>query len=147
MKIIAENRKALHDFSIEQKFEVGMVLSGSEIKSIKLGKANLKDSYVIVKNGELFLVGMHISTYDKTSNFILDQQRTRKLLAHHSEIEKLKRMVDIKGYSVVPLKLYLKSGLAKLEIAVAKGKLQFQKKQMLKDRQIQREINRIMKFK
>ena len=146
MKLIAENRKALHDFSVEERLEVGLVLSGSEIKSVRASKVNLKDSYVLIKNGELFLVGAHISTYEKTSSFVVDPIRTRKLLAHKEEIEKLDRKVKVKGFSLVPLKIYIKDGKAKLEIALAKGKREFEKRDALREKVTKREIDREMKF-
>ena len=146
MKLIAENRKALHDFSVEERLEVGLVLSGSEIKSVRASKVNLKDSYVLIKNGELFLVGAHISTYEKTSSFVVDPIRTRKLLAHKEEIEKFDRKVKVKGFSLVPLKIYIKDGKAKLEIALAKGKREFEKRDALREKVTKREIDREMKF-
>ena len=116
MKQIIENRKAFFDFLIDEKLEVGIVLSGSEIKSIRLGKVNLNDAYILIKNDEMFLVGAYIATYEKTSNFVLDQTRTRKLLAHKNQIQKFSRLTKTKNYVIVPLNLYLKDGLAKMEI-------------------------------
>lgn len=145
MKIVAENRKAWHDFSVEEKLEVGLVLAGSEIKSVRAGRVNLKDSYVLLKNGELFLVGAHISTYEKTTSFAEDPVRTRKLLAHKQEIEKLERKVKVKGYSLVPLKMYLLNSRAKLEIGLAKGKREYEKRESIKERDAKREIDRVLK--
>jgi len=145
MKIISENRKAYHDYEIVEKLEVGIVLVGSEIKSIRNGKTNLKDAYVILKNDELFVVGMHISTYEKTSAFAPDPVRTRKLLAHREEIEKLDRKVKVKGFSLVPLKLYLENNQAKLEIGLGKGKHDYEKREALREKQTAREIMRELK--
>ena len=145
MKLIAENRKAYHDFEITEKLEAGIVLVGSEIKSIKEGRINLKDSYCLIKNGELFLLGAHISTYKKTSSFAPDQTRTRKLLVHKTELLKLERKTKIKGLSLIPLKVYIDRGLAKIEIAIAKGKREFEKRDAIKDRVIRREIERSLK--
>jgi SsrA-binding protein len=145
MKLVAENRKAYHDYEIDEKMEAGIVLVGSEIKSIRNGRINLKDSYCIIKNGELFLLGAHISTYDKTSSFAPDPTRTRKLLMHRSEIDKLERKTKVKGFSLVPLKVYIENGLAKIEIGVAKGKKEYEKRNAIKDREVKREIQRSLK--
>lgn len=142
MKIITENKKALHDYFIEDKFEAGIVLTGSEIKSIRQGKMNLKDGYVQIKNGEVFLIGAHISQYEKSSSFVVDQTRTRKLLLNASEIDKLDRKVKEKSYTIVPLKVYLSNNFAKIEIGLAKGKKLFEKKQAIKERDVKREISR-----
>ena len=112
------NKKARFDYEILEKYEAGIVLTGNEIKSIRKGSCNLKDSYVLVKNGEVFVLNMHISNYDKgVSN--LDETRTRKLLLNRNEINKLQGIVEIKGYTIIPVRLYLKGNIAKLEIAVA----------------------------
>ena len=145
MKQIIENRKAFFDFLIDEKLEVGIVLSGSEIKSIRLGKVNLNDAYIIIKNDEMFLVGAYIATYEKTSNFVLDQTRTRKLLAHKNQIKKFSRLTKTKNYVIVPLNLYLKDGLAKLEIGLGKPKKLYDKRQTLKERDLKRDLERVMK--
>ena len=145
MKLITENRKAYHDYTIDEKLETGISLVGSEIKSIKQGRINLKDAYCIIKNGELFLLGAHISTFEKTSSFAPDQLRTRKLLAHKAEILKLERKTKIKGYSLVPLSVYIVNGKAKLEIGVAKGKREYEKRDAIKERESRREIERSLK--
>ena len=145
MKLIAENKKAYHDYEITEKLEAGIVLAGSEIKSIRMGKINLKDSYCLIKNGELFLLGAHISTYEKTSSFAPDPTRTRKLLVHKAELGKLERKTKIKGFSLVPLRVYLERGLAKIEIGIAKGKREFEKRDAIKNREIKREIERSLK--
>ena len=147
MRIIAENRKAYHDYFIEETIESGIVLSGSEVKSARIGKMNLKDSYVTIKNGEVFLLGANISTYDKTNNFSLDPMRTRKLLLSKSQIEKLERKVKEKGYTLVPIKSYFQGQFVKVEIGVARGKQLFDKKrdkmQADSERETEREIKDI----
>ena len=147
MRIIAENRKAFHDYFIEETIESGIVLSGSEVKSARVGKMNLKDSYVTIKNGEVFLIGANISTYDKTNAFPLDPQRTRKLLLSKSQIAKLERKVKEKGYTLVPIKSYFQGQFVKVEIGVARGKQLFDKKrdkmQADSERETEREIKDI----
>lgn len=149
MKIIAENRKAFHDYFIDDTIECGIVLSGSEVKSARNAKMNLRDSYVSIKNGEVFLINAHISTYDKTSAFILNETRMRKLLLHKSEIAKLERKVKEKGFTLIPTKAYFNNSVLKIEVGVAKGKQLFDKKhdKMKKDseRDTQREIKNILK--
>ena len=145
MKIIAENRKALHDYFIEDKLEAGIVLEGSEVKSVREGKVNLKDSYCIIKNGECFLLGTNISTYDKTTMLAPDANRNRKLLLSKQEILKLERKTKIKGYTIIPLKIYFKNQLVKIEIALAKGKQEFDKKDTIKAKDIKREQERELK--
>jgi len=145
MKTITQNKKARHDYFIEETFEAGLQLFGSEIKSIRLGKVNLNDSYVTFKNGEAFVINMHISKYDHSNRFNHDEIRTRKLLLHKREIIKLSSKQQVQGYSVIPLKLYIKSGLAKLEIGLAKGKKAYDKRQDLKEKDDQRRLEKIMK--
>ena len=138
------NRKARYDYEILERYEAGIALTGNEIKSIRKGSCNLKDSYVLVKNGEVFVLNMHISNYDKgVSN--LDETRTRKLLLNRREINKLHGIVEIKGYTIIPVKLYLKNNIAKLEIAVAKGKHTYDKKEAIKRRDTERETARALK--
>lgn len=144
-KVIAQNRKASHDYFLEDRFEAGLVLTGTEIKSIRQGRVNLRDSYVSFVNNEAFIKEMHISAYDHGNRFNHDETRIRKLLLHKSEIKKLFQKVKIKGYSVVPTKLYLKNGKAKLEIALAKGKALYDKRETDKQRDAKREIEKAMK--
>lgn len=145
-KVVADNKKAYFDYFIEDKFQAGLVLEGVEIKSVRAGKVNLKDSYVLVKNGEVFLMGAHIAEYEKADGLNkVDTRRTRKLLLTKSEIRKLERKVNIKGYTIVPIKMYLSHNLAKLEIAVAKGKELYNKKDSLKEKDIKRETERMLK--
>ena len=126
------NKKARYDYEILERYEAGIVLTGNEIKSIRKGSCNLKDSYVIVKNGEVFILGMHISNYKEGSITNLDETRTRKLLLNRKEINKLQGTVEIKGYTIVPVKLYF------VEIAVAKGKHTYDKKEAIKKRDNER---------
>ncbi|MFE8702254.1 SsrA-binding protein SmpB [Cytobacillus sp. FJAT-54145] len=141
-KTIAQNKKAYHDYFVEETYEAGIVLQGTEIKSIRGGRVNLKDSYAQIKNGEVFLVGMHISPYEQGNRYNHDPERTRKLLLHKKEISKLIGETKVAGYSLVPLKLYLKNGFAKLLIGLAKGKKNYDKREDLKKKEAKREIER-----
>ena len=145
IKIIAKNRKAYHDYHIEETFEAGISLVGTEVKSLREGKANLKESYVIIKNDEAFLFGCHISPYSHGNLQNHEPVRTRKLLLHRKEINKLWGNISQKGLALVPLKLYFKGGKAKLEIGLAKGKKQYEKRETIKEREANREIERHMK--
>ena len=122
------NKKAKFDYFIEDTFECGIVLKGTEIKSIRSGKANLKDSYGIIKNNELYILNMHISRYEAGNIFNHEETRTRKLLAHKKEIYKMKNKLNIEGYTLIPVKLYIKDGKAKILLGVAKGKKNYDKK-------------------
>ena len=138
-KLIASNKKALHDYFVVQKFEAGIALTGTEVKSLRGGKANLKDSYVTIKDGEAFLFGAHISPYSHGNIENHDPERTRKLLLHKRELEKLKKETTEKGLTVVPLRLYFKGAKVKAEIAVVRGKKQFDKRETEKKREADRE--------
>ena len=140
------NRKAKYDYEIHDTYEVGIVLTGNEIKSVRKGSVNLKDSYVIIKNSEAYILNMHITNYDK-SYINEDETRTRKLLLHKDEILKINDKISIKGFTLVPLKLYFKNGKAKLEIGVAKGKHTFDKKESIKERDIKRDTDKALKGK
>lgn len=140
------NRKAKYDYEIHDTYEVGIVLTGNEIKSVRKGLVNLKDSYVIIKNGEAYILNMHITNYDKAV-FKEDETRTRKLLLHKDEILKINDKISIKGFTLVPLKLYFKNGKAKLEIGIAKGKHTFDKKESIKERDIKRDTDKALKGK
>ncbi|MBM7582687.1 SsrA-binding protein [Caldicoprobacter guelmensis] len=142
IKIIAQNKKARHDYFIEETYEAGIVLAGTEVKSVRQGNVNIKDSYAVIKDGEVFLYNMHISPYEKGNIFNRDPLRTRKLLLHRREINKLTGYVQQKGYTLVPLKVYLKRGWVKIELAVAKGKKSYDKRQSIAKRDAQREIER-----
>ncbi len=146
IKIVAENRKARHDYHIHETFEAGMVLTGTEIKSIRAGKVNLKDSYAqIDKAAEVYVYNMHISHYEQGNRFNHEPLRTRKLLLHRYEINKLIGKTREKGYTLVPLKLYLSRGKAKLELGLASGKKSYDKRQDMAERDAKREIDRVVK--
>lgn len=145
IKTAAVNRKARHDYFIEDSYECGIVLVGTEVKSVRAGHLNLKDSYATVKNGELFLLGMHISPYEKGNIFNHDPFRPRKLLAHSREIRKLKVLRETDGYSLIPLSAYFRDGKVKIELAVAKGKKLFDKRASAAERDEKREIDRRLK--
>ena len=139
IKIIAENRKARHDFTIYETFEAGIALTGTEVKSLRAGKANMKDSYAqVTRQAEVFVYNLHISPYD-------DPLRSRRLLLHRAEINKLIGKVKEKGYALVPLKLYFKHGLVKMELALAVGKKLYDKRQDMAKRDAKREMERALK--
>ena len=141
------NRKARYNYEILDSIEAGIVLTGTEIKSLKLGRANIKDSYAIIKNGEAFLLNMHISTYDNGNIFNHLEDRTRKLLMHKKEIYKLRDKTLLEGFTLVPLKVYLKNGKAKVLIGVARGKKVYDKRETEKKRDVMRNINKEYKFR
>lgn len=145
MKVVCQNRKAYHDYHIEETVEAGIALLGTEVKSLREGRANLKDSYVLIKEGEAFLLNCHISPYSHGNILNHDPLRTRKLLMHREEIEKLSGKAVTKGYTLIPLKIYFKDSLAKVEIGVAKGKRLFEKRETIKEREARREIERALK--
>ena len=144
-KILCVNKKARHDYSIEEAYEAGMVLQGTEVKSLRLGKGNLKDSYVQIENGEAFLYNTHISPYAQAHQFNHDPERVRKLLLHRREIKRLMGKVQERGYTLVPLKVYLKRGKIKMEFGLAKGKTQYDKREDLKRRSADREMEKALK--
>jgi len=145
MKIVCQNKKAYHDFSIEETVEAGMQLLGTEVKSLREGKSNLKDSYVIIKNAEVFLLNCHISPYTHGNIMNHDPLRTRKLLLHEREIQRLKGMSQQKGYTLVPLKIYFKGPYAKVEVGLAKGKKLYEKRDTIREREAKRAIERAMR--
>ncbi len=145
IKVIAQNKKARHDYFIEQTIEAGIVLSGTEVKSIRLGKVNLRDSYAVVKNGEVILNSMHISPYEQGNIFNKDPMRERKLLLHKYEIKRLESLIQEKGLTIVPLRLYFKRGKVKVELGVAKGKKLYDKRTDIAERDAKREIDRKLK--
>lgn len=144
-KLIAKNPTAYHNYNIENKIEAGIVLSGTEIKSIRTGKVNLKDTYAILRNGEVFVVGMHISPYEHGNIFNKDPLRDRKLLLNRREINKLVGLIKQKSYSLVPISLYFKGNLVKLELGVGKGKKLYDKREDLKKKDAERQIARNLK--
>ena len=141
-KLIAKNPTAYHNYTIENKLEAGIVLSGTEIKSIRNGKVNMKDCYAIIKNGEVFVVGMHISPYEHGNIFNKDPLRNRKLLLNKKEINKLIGLTKQKGYSLVPISLYFKGSFVKLELGIGKGKKLYDKRQDLAKKMLNEEYNR-----
>lgn len=145
VKIACENRKARHDYFIHETYEAGMALQGTEVKSLRAGRANLKDSYAAIKNGEVFVENMHISPYDQGNIFNHDPKRPRKLLMHKAEIVKLFSRTREKGFTLIPLKIYFKRGRAKLELALASGKHNYDKRQDLKERADKRDMDRALR--
>jgi SsrA-binding protein len=145
IKIIAENRKARHDYFIEDEFEAGMVLKGTEVKSLRQGRANLKDSYAKVRNGEVWVHQMHISPYPFAYYDNHDPVRIRKLLLHAFEIKKLYGKLNERGYALIPLRLYFRDGKVKILLGLAKGKRQYDKRESLRQRDQKRDMDRIKK--
>ncbi len=143
--IVSTNKKAYHDYFIEDTHEAGISLLGTEVKSLRQGRVNLKDSYAIIKNGEIFLLNCHISPYTHGNIQNHDPLRTRKLLLHRKEIDRLWGKLSQKGYTLVPLKLYFKKGKAKVAIGLVKGKRQYEKRETIKEREARREIDRYLK--
>lgn len=141
-----KNRKAKYDYEIIDTIEAGIVLTGTEIKSIRNGKANLKDSYATIKKGEAVLINMHISPYEQGNIFNHDETRTRKLLLHKKEILKLNDKIHMEGFTLVPIKLYFKGNIAKILLGIAKGKKTYDKREAIKKRDIERDIRSKMKF-
>lgn len=145
MKIVATNKKAFHDYYVEDTYEAGIVLVGTEVKSVRLGTVNLRDSFAIIKNGEVFMVGAHISPYEKGSYFNVDPRRNRKLLLQKAEIRKLKAKTEQKGYTLVPLKLYFKENLVKVELGLCRGKELHDKRETIKRKEEARKLDRVKK--
>ena len=138
-KLIANNKKAYFDYFIEDTFEAGISLVGTEVKSVRMGKCSIKESYIQIERGEVYVYGMHISPYEKGNIFNKDPLRTRKLLLHKAEINKLQAQVAQKGYTIVPLTVYLKEGLVKVSIGVAKGKKLYDKRETIAKKDMKRE--------
>ena len=147
IRIISQNKKAFHDYEITERFEAGMVLLGTEVKSLREGRANLKDSYARVKKSEVFLYGLHISPYSHASHDNHEPERVRKLLLHRIEIKKLLGKTQERGFSLIPLKLYFKDGRVKVEIALARGKREYDKRESLKRKEETRELDRLKRRK
>lgn len=145
MKAVCTNRKAYHDYHIEETVEAGLVLVGTEVKTLREGRANLKDGYVLIKGGEAFLIGVHIGPYSHGNVQNHEPERTRKLLLKKTEIEKLRGKTAERGYSLVPLKLYFSRHLVKVEIGLVKGKRLFEKRQVIKEREAKKDIRRALK--
>jgi len=145
VKTVCQNRKAGHDYYLDEFIEAGMVLLGAEVKSLREGRANLVDSYAKVKRGEVFLYNMHISPYPFAHGVDLEPTRTRKLLLHRKEIKRLIGKTEVKGYSLIPTKVYFKRGRAKVEIALARGKRKYDKRRSLKEKELKREMDQARK--
>lgn len=145
IKIVAENRKARHDYHIHETYEAGIALTGTEVKSLRAGKANLKDSYARIDHAEIMLYNLHISPYEQGNRFNHEPLRTRKLLMHRYEINKLIGKTKEKGYTLVPLKLYFTRGKAKVELALATGKKMYDKRQDMAERDAKREMDRAVR--
>lgn len=145
MKVIAENRKARHDYTIEESFEAGIELKGTEVKSMRAGRANLQDSFAIIENGELYLYGMHISPYEHGNIFNVEPMRPRRLLMHKKEIMRLLGKTKEQGLTLVPLKAYFKKDKIKIELALAKGKKLYDKRDAAAEKTAKREIEKAMK--
>ena len=141
-RLVTENRKARHDFEILETFEAGLVLTGSEVKSLRAGRANLKDSYARIDRGEAFLLNAHISPYAAASHFGHEPERNRKLLLHRAEIDKLNGRIQERGLTVIPLKIYFKNGRAQVLIGVGRGKKAYDKRESIKEREMRREADR-----
>lgn len=144
-KIIAQNKKAWHDYFVDEKYEAGIALFGTEVKSVRMGQVNLKDSYCSVKDGELFVLGMHISPYEKGNIFNREPRRERKLLMHKREIMKINGMLTQKGYTLVPLSLYFSEKNVKVELGLCRGKKLYDKRDSIAAKEVNREIDRKMK--
>ncbi|GIP17808.1 SsrA-binding protein [Paenibacillus montaniterrae] len=146
-KPLAQNKKASHDYFIEETYEAGMVLTGTEIKSIRNGKANINDAFATIRNGEIFIHNMHISPFEQGNIHNTDPTRARKLLLHKEQISKLFGQAKQEGYAIVPLKIYIRNGYAKLLIGLGKGKKQYDKREAAAKRDSQRDIQRILREK
>ncbi len=146
-KLIANNKKAYHDYFIEEKHEAGIALHGTEVKSLRMGKCSIKESFVRIENGEMFIYGMHISPYEKGNIFNKDPLRVRKLLLHKSEINKMTGRIKEKGYTLVPLQVYFRGSLAKVEVGLAKGKKLYDKRQDIAKKDMRREAEKEFKIR
>lgn len=147
MKLIANNKKAYHDFFIEEKYEAGICLHGTEVKSMRMGKCSIKEAFIRIENGEVFVYGMHVSPYEKGNIFNKDPLRVKKLLLHKQQISKLAGKIAEKGYTLVPLQVYFKDGRAKVEIGLAKGKKLYDKRQDIAKKDQKRESEREFKIR
>ena len=141
-KVVVTNRKALHDYFVDETYEVGIALKGTEVKSLRAGQANLQESYGVIKGGEVWLVGMHISPFEKGNINNHDPKRERKLLLHKNEIRKLLGTTARKGFTLIPLKVYFKKNIVKVDLAVARGKKSYDKREAIAKREAERELRR-----
>ena len=147
MKLVANNKKAYHDYFIEEKYEAGLVLHGTEVKSLRMGKCSIKEAFIRIENGEVYAYGMHISPYEKGNIFNKDPLRPKKLLLHKQQIRKLIGSSAEKGYTLVPLQVYFRDGRAKIEIGLARGKKLYDKRQDIAKKDQRREVEREFKVK
>ena len=147
IKLVANNKKAYHDYFIEEKYETGIVLHGTEVKSLRLGKCSIKESFIKIEKGEVFVYGMHVSPYEKGNIFNKDPMRPKKLLMHRFEIMKLTGKIAEQGYTLVPLQVYFKDGRAKMEIGLAKGKKLYDKRQDIAKKDQKREAEKELKIR
>ena len=147
IKLIANNKKVFHDYFLEETYEAGVSLHGTEVKSLRMGKCSIKESFVHIENGEVIIYGMHISPYEKGNIFNRDPLRPKKLLMHKQEILKLEQKIAEKGYTIVPVQVYLKGSLVKVEVALAKGKKQYDKRQDIAKKDARREVEREFKVR
>ena len=147
VKLIANNKKAFHDYFIEEKYEAGISLAGTEVKSLRQGKCSIKESFIRIENGEMFVYGMHISPYEKGNIFNKDPLRVKKLLLHKSEINKLTGKIKEKGFTIVPLQVYFKDGKAKMEIGLCRGKKLYDKRQDIAKKDMKREAEKEFKIR
>lgn len=147
VKLIANNKKAYHDYFIEEKYETGIALAGTEVKSLRMGKCSIKEAFVRIENGEVIIYGMHISPYEKGNIFNKDPLRPKKLLMHKSEIRKLVGKIAEQGYTLVPVEVYFKGSLVKVQIALAKGKKLYDKRQDIAKKDMRREAEREFKIR
>lgn len=145
--LVANNKKAYHDYFIEDKYEAGLSLVGTEVKALRMGKCSIKEAFIRIENGEVFIYGMHISPYEKGNIFNKDPLRVRKLLLHKVEINKMKGKISEQGYTIMPLQIYFSNGRAKIEIGIAKGKKNYDKRQDIAKKDQRREIQREFKIK
>jgi SsrA-binding protein len=145
IKVVATNRKAYHDYTIEDKIEAGIVLIGSEIKSIRSGRVNLRDAYAVIENGEVWMHNVHVATYDPASRFGHEPRRVRKLLLHRRQINRMVNRLQEKGYTLVPLRIYIKGNRAKVELGLARGKRQYDKRAAIAKRDDERRVQRVLR--
>ena len=147
MKLVANNKKAYHDYFVDEKIEAGLVLHGTEVKSLRMGKCSIKESFIRIENGEMFVYGMHISPYEKGNIFNKDPLRVKKLLLHKSDINKLTGKIKEKGFTIVPLQVYFKDGKAKMEIGLCRGKKLYDKRADIAKKDIKREAEKEFKIR
>ena len=147
MKLVANNKKAYHDYFVDEKIEAGLVLHGTEVKSLRMGKCSIKESFIRIENGEMFVYGMHISPYEKGNIFNKDPLRVKKLLLHKSEINKLTGKIKEKGFTIVPLQVYFRDGKAKMEIGLCRGKKLYDKRQDIAKKDMKREAEKEFKIR